>query len=104
MDLLYARYSNPLNLLSIYANQGRLGAFVHGFLKEESARRSEEAEKTKEMKLWIAYIHSFSKESYGEWKEQIERQSGGKNTPVKGSDQTLDDAGIQSIMNDLFPE
>ena len=93
-----------MNLISIYANQGRLGEFVHGFLTEENNRKNKEAEKTKEMKLWIAYVHSFSKESYGEWKEQVEQQSGGKNAPIKGSDQTLDDAGIQSIMKDLFPE
>ena len=34
MDLLYARYSNPMDLMGRYINQGRFGEFVHEFLTD----------------------------------------------------------------------
>jgi len=45
MDLLYRAYSNPLDLMNIYINQGRFGKFVEGFLEAEYERKKAEAEK-----------------------------------------------------------
>lgn len=99
MDLLYSRYSNPMDLVKMYINQGRFGAFVQGFLEAEAERRKQEAEKENEMKLWIAYVHSYSGKSYDEWKKQIFQSS---TTTTGKSDADLNDDGIQAIFDDLF--
>lgn len=97
MDMLYARYSNPMELMGMYINQGRFGDFVSGFLRSETERKNKEVERDNEMKLWIAYIHSHSDKPYGEWKDGIAKPR------AVGGDDNLDDAGIMSIMTDLFP-
>lgn len=100
--MLYSRYSNPLDLLKIYINQGRFGNFVEGFIKEEINRRKVEEEKDKEMKLWIAYVHSYTDKSYENWKQSV---TGGAPVNTKASgDENLDDEGIQKILDKLFPE
>lgn len=98
--MLYARYSNPMDLVKMYINQRRFGAFVESFLKEEYERRKQEAEKANELKLWIAYVHSYSDKSYDEWKKQIFKS--GSTTPTGKSDADLNDDGIQAIFDDLF--
>lgn len=99
MDMLYRAYSNPLNLMSIYINQGRFGTFVEGFLREEAERNKRENERNNDMKLWIAYVHSMSSESFGTWKDRVYKP----NAATKhGGDESLDDAGIQSIIDGLF--
>ena len=104
MDMLYRRYSNPMDLINRYINQGRFGEFVSGFLDQESERNKEEAERELEMKLWIAYIHSESDKSYGEWRKCVRSDDSVKNKNTKaGGDQSLDDDGIKSIIADLFP-
>lgn len=100
MDLLYSRYSNPMDLVRMYINQRRFGAFVQGFLEAEAERRKQEAEKEDEMKLWIAFIHSYSGKTYDEWKKQIFQR--GSTTPTGKSDVDLNDDGIQAIFDDLF--
>lgn len=98
--MLYSRYSNPMDLLKRYINQGRFGAFVEGFLTAEYERRKQEAEKENELKLWIAYVHSYSDKSYNEWKKQI--FNAGSTTNSGKSDADLDDEGIRSIIDSLF--
>ena len=102
MDMLYSRYSNPLDLMNVYINQGRFGKFVTGFLEAEHKRKTEEAEKDQEMKLWIAYIHSRSELSYGEWRNKV-CSTGSGHAKKGGGDQSLDDDGIKTIIADLFP-
>lgn len=100
MDMLYARYSRPMDLLNPYIQQGRLWSFVHNFMMLDYERRKEEAEKDMEWKLWIGYVHSFSDMSYQEWKDRVV-QHHEKARPL-GSDQYLTDAKIQQIVNHLF--
>ena len=101
MDLLYSRYSNPMDLVCRYINQGRFGEFVSGFLESETERRNKEVERENDLKLWIAYVHSRTEETYSEWKNRVLR--GDKNN-ASGGDVNLDDDGILSIMQDLFPD
>lgn len=89
-----------MDLLKRYINQGRFGAFVQGFIEAEAERRKQEAEKENELKLWIAYVHSYSDKSYDKWKEQIFKP--GSTTPTGKSDADLNDDGIQAIFDDLF--
>ena len=103
MDMLYARYSNPLDLMKIYINQGRFGEFVSGFLDSESERKQHEAERDLEMKLWIAYIHSETDKSYGEWKRGVGVGDNSQGKTTTSGDQSLDDDGIKAIIIDLFP-
>ena len=74
---------------------------MEGFLKEEFERRKKEAEKENEMKLWIAYVHSYSDKPYDEWKKQI---FGTSTTKAGKSDADLTDEGIQSIIDSLFAD
>lgn len=103
MDMLYSRYSNPFDLMKVYINQGRFGQFVSGFLQEEHKRKTEETEKEQEMYLWIAYIHSHSDVPYGEWKKRVCSPQSAVDEKTCGGDQSLDDEGIEAIINDLFP-
>ena len=101
MDMLYRAYSNPLDLMNRYINQGRFGKFVTGFLESEYERRKEEAEKDYDWKLWVMYINTASDMSYGEWKESIQKNA--SNKIRKNKDDNLTDDGIKAIVSNLFP-
>ena len=101
MDMLYRAYSNPLDLMNMYINQGRFGKFISGFLESEYERRKEEAEKDFDWKLWMMYINSISDMSYGEWKESVMKNASEKTRKTKDDD--LTDDGIMTIMDKLFP-
>lgn len=100
MDLLYARYSDPLNLMNMYINRGRFGNFVDGFLQAEFERRKEEAQKYNELMKWLAYVHSYSNETYDAWEKRVYGK--GSTTKNKSSDAELDDKGISNLLTDLF--
>ena len=101
MDMLYRAYSNPLDLMNRYINQGRFGKFVTGFLEAEYDRRKTEAEKDFDWKLWMMYINSMTDKSYGEWKESVLQNVSDKTRKTKDDD--LTDDGIKTIMDKLFP-
>lgn len=101
MDLLYSRYSSPMDLMARYINQRRFGAFVQGFMEAEYERRKQEAEKDNEWKLWVAYVHSYSDKTYDEWKKQI---FGTSTTKPKKSDADLTDDEITSIIDAAFAD
>lgn len=100
MDMLYSRYSNPLELMNTYINQGRFGDFVSGFCEAEYNRKKEEAEKENENKLWSAWVNSHSDMTFGEWKNAFCKAD--KPTTARGGDESLDEDGIKAIMNNLF--
>ena len=75
---------------------------MEGFLKEEFERRKKEAEKENELKLWIAYVHSYSDKPYDEWKKQIFKT--GSTTHSGKSDADLTEDGIKSILGSLFSD
>lgn len=103
MDMLYSRYSNPLDLMYQYINQGRFGDFVLGFCESEHNRKVEEAEKYEDLKLWIAYVHSFSSDSFETYKKRVCKPENGGKTASGGNDDSLDEEGIKAIINGLFP-
>ena len=83
----------------MYIKRGRFGKFVQEFLESEYKRKKDKADEDKEWKLWLAYIHSYSEESFGVWKQRVN----GSDASI-GNDSNLDDDGIMSIINNLFPE
>lgn len=101
MDLLYSRYSNPMDLVNRYIKQGRFGKFVHGFMEAEYERKKQDAERDNEWKLWVAYVHSYSEKPYDEWKKQI---FGTSTTKPKKSDADLTDDEITSIIDAAFAD
>ena len=101
MDMLYRAYSNPLDLMNMYINQGRFGKFVSGFLEAEHERRKEVAEKDFDWKLWMLYVNSITDLSFGEWKESVLKNASDKTNKTKDDD--LTDDGIKTIMDKLFP-
>ena len=101
MDMLYRAYSNPLDLMNMYINQGRFGKFVTGFLESEYERRKEADEKDFEWKLWTLYINSITDKNFGEWKESVIKNASDKTRKTKDDD--LTDDGIEAIMDKFFP-
>lgn len=102
--MLYRAYSNPLEVMNIYINQGRFGEFVSGFIDAESERKKAEAKKDEDNKLWIAYLMSRSEKSFEQWKNDVVKSSESRNQKHGGGDESLDDDQIESIFNELFPE
>lgn len=104
MDMLYARYSNPMELMKTYIRRGRFGEFVEGFLQAENDRRKAEAKRDEDLKEWIAYVHSYSDKSFNDWKAEILGGTKAAGSKKAGSDFDLDDKGIQNIIGKLFPD
>lgn len=97
--MLYRAYSNPLDWVSMSINRGRFGESVEGFLKAEYERRKEEIEKNNEWMLWVAYVHSYSNESFNNWKKH---HCSADSTTKKNSDAELTDEGISEIIDRMF--
>ncbi|GFI18888.1 hypothetical protein IMSAGC009_04067 [Lachnospiraceae bacterium] len=74
MDLLYSRYASPFEFMGIYIGQGRFGEFVDSILKMDIRRKRETAWKDNEDKLWLAYIHSITDQTYADWKESLKQE------------------------------
>ena len=104
MGMLYSQYSNPLELMNIYINQGRFGEFVSGFIDAEAERKKAEAKKDEDNKLWIAYLMSRSEKTFEQWKNDVIKSSENRNRKHGGGDESLDDEQIVSILDDLFPK
>ncbi len=90
-----------MDLVDFYINRGQFGEWVSEFLQSEYDRRKAETEKDEEMKLWIMYCHSFSEDTYLEWKRKVLRTGSGQH---QGADDDLTDKDITAICNDLFDE
>ena len=104
MDLLYRAYSSPMEIMRTYIRRGRFGDFVQGFLDAEYERKKAEAERDDEWHWWIAYVHSDSQKSFADWKAEILSKSEAKSKKKqRGSDNDLDESGINNIMSELFP-
>lgn len=97
--MLYSKYSNPMDLVSRYINRGRFGEFVSEFLALETERRKEEAELEKHKELWAAYIHSYSNDSFVDWKKRVLKPV----STTKHHDDELDADSARNIINNLFP-
>ncbi len=71
MDLLYSRYASPVEFMNTYINQGRFGEFVAGILEMDAKRKKEAAQKENDDKLWLAYIHAMTEQSFHDWKKEL---------------------------------
>ena len=83
----------------MYINRGRFGEFVSSVLESEYERRKEQAEKEDDLKLWLMYVHSYSEESFLDWKKRV---LGNSNKKKANRDDDLTDDGIKKIIDDLF--
>lgn len=99
--MLYTRYANPKELISMYVKQRRFGEFVDNVINKENQRRQKEADKENEQKLWQLYVHSMTNKSFNDWKAEVVQSSG---TAPVGKDADLTDSDIDKIMEKLFPE
>lgn len=98
--MVYHRYSCPMDLINSYINRGRFGEFVSEFLQSEYDRRKAEMDKDEDMKLWIMYCHSYSDDSFLDWKRKVLRTD--SNGRCQGTDADLTDKDIEAICVDLF--
>lgn len=99
MDMLYSRYACPMDFMNGYINRGQFGKFVESFLDAEYERRKEEAEKDDDWKMWLMYTHSYSSDSFIEWKKKVLKNTDDRKA---NKDADLTDDGIKAIYNDLF--
>lgn len=102
MDLLYHRYSNPLELMHQYINTGRFGEFVTEILSMDAKRKQEEAEKEEDNKLWLAYILSMSDKPFNEWKKGLKQQQHQKKEPVSLSMTDKQVENVKSNARDIL--
>ena len=104
MDMLYAKYSCPMDLMNTYINRGRFGEFVDEFLTLEYERRKAEADRQQHNDLWAMYVHSEFKGTFDEFKERVLKPvsttKGG--TTRANSDTDLDEHGMNDIISSLF--
>lgn len=103
MDLLYSRYSNPMEFMRLYIDQGRFGEFVTEIITQENKRRKEQEEKESDERLWAAYIHSYSDKSFVEWKSEILRPVRQTNGSTGKRDDDMTKTDIDNLLNRLFP-
>lgn len=75
MDMMYQRYTCPLEFMNLYIENGQFGQLVTDIIESEHKRKQEEAEKEEERKLWELYLHSMSDKSFNEWKNEMLTQS-----------------------------
>lgn len=99
MDLLYSRYASPMDLIKRYISRGQFGKFVTDFLEAENERRKEQAAKEDEWKLWMMYVHSYSEESFYDWKKRVLKPGSQRKT---SNDSDLTNEGIMSIIDETF--
>lgn len=97
--------------MNLYINRGRFGEFVRSVVEAENQRKKDEIEKEDDMKLWIMYVHNISlssfsgtpmNESFNDWKNRVCMPANAK--IKKNSDAELDENGVKSILDKLFPE
>lgn len=89
-----------MDLINSYINRGQFGEFVTEFLQSEYDRKKAEMDKDEDMKLWIMYCHSYSDDSFLDWKRKVLRT--GSNGQCQGTDADLTDEDIEAICVDLF--
>lgn len=105
--MLYSRYSNPLEFMRLYIDQGRFGEWVTEIIAAENQRRKEQAEKEDEEKLWNMYVHSYPETSFNDWKAEAlgpvrpERAERPQKREKRDDDMTKDD--INRLLSRLFP-
>lgn len=96
MDLLYSRYSNPLELMSIYIEQGRFGEFVKNIIDMDEKRKQEAEEKVNDDRLWAAYIRFSSDKPFPEWKKEIAQNAHKKPETLGMTDEQVEGAKAQA--------
>ena len=57
--------------MNTYIEQGRFGEFVSFILEADVKRRKEAVQKEDDDKLWLAYIHSMTEQSFHDWKKEL---------------------------------
>lgn len=85
-----------MELIKMYIEQGRFGEFVNQIINLENERRQEEAEKADDLKLWIAYVHSMSENSFVEWKNELMQAQKEKPATLSMTNEQVEDVKQRS--------
>jgi len=75
MDMMYSRYTCPIEFMNIYIENGQFGQLVKDIIESNNKRKQEESEKENDHKMWELYLHSMSDKSFNDWKKEIQTQS-----------------------------
>lgn len=95
--MLYSRYACPMELMSIYINQGRFGEFVSEIIRIDEERKQEEAEKEEDNKLWLAYLMSMSNVTFSQWKTELTMKKSNGNEKTESLSMT--DEQVDAVKN-----
>lgn len=102
MDLMYSRYSSPLELMRLYIEQGRFGEFVKEIVTAENKRKKEQSEKEWDDRLWLAYINNAEPGmSFDEYKSLVLVKSERKQSTGK-KDEDMTEEDINNLLKKLF--
>lgn len=101
MDLIYSRYSSPLELIRLYIEQERFGELVTEILNLDYQRKKRELEDKEDGKLWFAYLLGSHEESFNDGKGGL-FQTAGKTGKVNDMNMTEDD--ISNIIASTFQD
>lgn len=104
MDMLYQKYSCPMDLMNTYINRGRFGTFVDEFLTLEYERMKAEAKKQQHRELFDMYIHSTFTGTFEEYEKLVLKPDSTTNggTTRANSDTDLTEQGADDIISSLF--
>ena len=90
MDLLYSKYSNPMDLMRLYIDNGRFGEFVSYILDMEYKRRKAEIEEKNDDRLWQMFLHSHPDKCFKDWKEEVMSNAQEQQHSYSMTDQQVD--------------
>lgn len=103
MDLLYSRYANPAEFMNAYIMQGRFGEFVDNILKMDRERKKETAQKYQDDRLWLAYIHSMTEQSFRDWKNGLIRNKEPASYTMTDKQAAIVKNHVKGILNRIVP-
>lgn len=103
MDLLYSRYASPMDLVNLYLEQGRFGELVDNIIELENERKTAEAEKDNDNKLWSMFIHTYVPEgtTFESWKKEVLKQPE-KQGKAHSRDEDMTEDDVVNILNSVF--
>lgn len=102
MDLIYSRYSSPLELIRLYIEQERFGELVMEILNLDCQRKKRELEDKEDEKLWFAYLLSVHEESFEDWKKGLFQTA--RTVAGKAGDMNMTEDDISNIISSTFQD
>ncbi len=89
-----------MGFMQNFISLGRFDVFVSDVIRKKKKQEEDKIKQEDDLKLWIAWCHSGSEESYGSWLSK--QYSGGQSEKQKSGDDDLTENQIVDIVNRTF--